>query len=482
MAHPLTKLLAFALGGMIVAVTAGCGGDDDDNPPPPPAPTTAQIRAIHASANTTAVDVFVNGTQISQGTAAGQQTGFATVPSGPTRIQIANAGAPVSTAPIDISVPLNSALRYTAVAVGDSTQTSGPERLQAVLIEDGGASPGSDNVKLRVVHGAPGVGPVDVFLSAAAGALPAAPTFANLTFSAVAPASAQPAHNIVAGEYRIRIRPSGQNTILYDSGLIRLEPNTDLVAVAMRDAGPGPSESPMQMLIFPSTGSANFVRDQRASLRVAHYIANLPPIDVFLKAPDTANDAVLNRIAAGLTFPGETAYLEFAQGPYDLSAALVNTATGILNVDDLTLTRGTSGSAFAIGLLNGTGAQAPQWKVFADDRTAVAGQAKVRVIHLVPDAPPVDVVTVSGGLIGQRLVTNLAYANATSTPLTLAPGTYTLAIVPTGANTPLLPTATGVTVTLSAEDVKTIVAVGALAPLAINPPAQPIQLRVLDDK
>ena len=204
MAHPLTKLLAFALSGMIVAVTAGCGGDDDDNPPPPPAPTTAQIRAIHASANTPAVDVFVNGTQISQGTAAGQQTGFATVPSGPTRIQIANTGTPVSTAPIDVSAPLNSALRYTAVAVGDSTQTSGPERLQAVLIEDGGAPPGSDNVKLRVVHGAPGLGPVDVFLSAAAGALPAAPTFANLTFSAVAPASAQPAHNIVAGEYRIR--------------------------------------------------------------------------------------------------------------------------------------------------------------------------------------------------------------------------------------------------------------------------------------
>jgi hypothetical protein len=482
MAHPLTKLLTFALSGMIVAVTAGCGGDDDDNPPPPPAPTTAQIRAIHASANTPAVDVFVNGTQISQATAAGQQTGFATVPSGPTRIQIASAGAPVSTAPIDISVPLNSTLRYTAVAVGDSTQSSGAERLQAVLIEDGGAPPGSDNVKLRVVHGTPGVGPVDVFISSAAGPLPAAPTFANLNFASVAPASAQSAHNIVAGEYRIRIRPSGQNTVLYDSGLIRLEPNTDLVAVAMRDAGPGPSESPMQMLVFPSTGSANFVRDHRASLRVAHYIANLPPIDVFLKAPDAANDAASNRIAAGLTFPGETAYLEFAQGPYDLSAALVNTATGILNVEDLTLTRGTSGSAFAIGLLNGTGEQAPQWKIFADDRTSVSGQAKVRVIHLVPDAPPVDVVTVSGGVIGQRLVLNLAYANATSTPLTLAPGTYTLAIVPTGANTPLLPTATGVTVTLAAEDVKTIVAVGALAPMAINPPAQPIQLRVLDDK
>jgi hypothetical protein len=483
MAHRLTKLLALALSGLIVAVTAGCGGNnEDDNPPPPPAAQTAQIRALHASASTPAVDVYVNGGAVAQNIAVGNQTGFATVPAAATRVQIAATGTPVSSAPIDVSVPARSTLRYSVVAIGDATQTSGPERLQAVVIEDDAAGPGRDNAQLRVVHGAPTAGPVDVFVTSPTAALPATPTIANLTFSSVSPAVGSPPLTLAGGEYRIRVRPAGQNTIVYDSGLIRLEPNTDLIAVAVRDVGPGPSQSPVQMLIFPSTGSATFVRDQRVSLRAAHYIANLPPVDVFLKAPDAANDAALNRIAAGLAYPSETAYLPFAQGTYDLSAALVNTANGILNADDVVLTRGNSYSAFAIGLLNGPGGQAPQWKLFTDDRTPVTGQAKVRVIHLAPDAPPVDVVTLNAGVIGQRLVTNLAYANATTAPLTVAPGTYTLAIVPTGANTPLLPSATGVNVTLAAGDVKTIVAVGALAPSAINPPAQAIQLRVLDDK
>jgi len=137
---------------------------------------------------------------------------------------------------------------------------------------------------------------------------------------------------------------------------------------------------------------------------------------------------------------------------------------------------------FAAGLLNGTAGQGMQYKAFADDRAPVAGQAKVRVIHLSPDAPAVDVVTLENGTIAQRLVTNLSYLNATATPLTLAPGTYTVALVPTGAASPLLPSATGVPLALSAGDVRTLVAVGALAPQATNPAAQPLQLKLLDDR
>ena len=88
----------------------------------------------------------------------------------------------------------------------------------------------------------------------------------------------------------------------------------------------------------------------------------------------------------------------------------------------------------------------------------------------------------SGGVIDQRFVTNLAYANSTATSLTLPSGTYTLAVVLTGAPTALLPTTAGVSVTLAASDVKTVVAAGALSPSASNPVAQPFELRVLDDK
>jgi hypothetical protein len=119
-----------------------------------------------------------------------------------------------------------------------------------------------------------------------------------------------------------------------------------------------------------------------------------------------------------------------------------------------------------------------QLKAFTDDSTPVSDKAKVRVIHLSPDAPAVDVVVLAGGAIAARPVTNLAYPTATATSLQLDPGTYTLAVVPAGASTPVLPTAVGVPVTLAAGDVKTIAAVGALN--ATN--GQSFRFVVLDDK
>ena len=159
----------------------------------------------------------------------------------------------------------------------------------------------------------------------------------------------------------------------------------------------------------------------------------------------------------------------------------MNSLNGVANLNGLVINRGDSVSAFVIGLVNGPSAQSPIIKAYVDDRAPVAGQAKVRVIHLAADSPPVDVVTLNNGVIDQRIVTNLAYADATAAPLTLAPGTYTLAVVPTGATTPLLP-AGGVPVTLAAGAVRTVVAIGALAPNATNPVAQPLNLIVLDDR
>ena len=89
----------------------------------------------------------------------------------------------------------------------------------------------------------------------------------------------------------------------------------------------------------------------------------------------------------------------------------------------------------AIGLLGASGAQALRLAAYADDRTPVAGQAKVRVIHLSPDAPAVDVVVLNGAAIAARPVQNLAFPNATVSPLVLAPGSYTLGVTATGSST-----------------------------------------------
>jgi hypothetical protein len=239
----------------------------------------------------------------------------------------------------------------------------------------------------------------------------------------------------------------------------------------------GPSLSPIQLLLAPKGAAAAFVRDSRAALRVVHASPNVPAVDVFLKAPGAAN-AAGNRALSNVTFPQDSGFLAVPAGSYDASVALANSLNGVLDLNGAALARGTSTSVFAIGLLNGSGAQALRLAAFADDRAPVAGQAKVRVIHLSPDAPAVDVVVLNGGAIAARPVTNLAFPNATAAPLTLPPGTYTLGVTATGGTTVVA----SASVTLAAGDVTTIAAVGCLAAAGACAGGQLFQFKLLDDR
>jgi hypothetical protein len=456
---------------LATALLAACGGDDD--PVPTPVAPTTQLRAIHASADTPAVDVFVNGSRALSGVTFGQASAFSTVPAGATRVQVSLAGQPATSAAIDLQATLAERRDTTAIAIGSGT--TGATRLQALVVDDNGAAPAAGQVKLRVVHAAPAVPAVDVFVTAPDAALPSTPTIDNLSFAQQAPAAGQVALQVPAGSYRVRIVVDGQTVVAYDSGTLSLAAGSDIVVIAVPDAGP--SLSPVQLLLAPKGATAAFARDARAALRVAHFSPNVPAVDVFLKTPGAANTAD-NRALVGVTFPADSGFINVTSGTYDAAVALTGSLTSVLELSGASLARGTSTSVFAIGLLNGSGDQALRLAGYSDDRTPVAGKAKVRVIHLSPDAPAVDVVVLSGTTIAARPVTNLAFPNATATPLELDPGTYTLAVVPAGASAPVLPTVDGVPVTLAAGDVKTIVAIGALGTAG----AQPFQFKVLDDR
>lgn len=452
---------------------AACGVFDDDDEASPPPVAQAQLRAIHASADTPGVDVFINGARALSGVTFGAASSFSAVPAGTTRVQVALAGQPATSAAIDVSAPLTAGRDYTAIAVGSGA--TGPTRLQAVLIDDAGSAPAAGQVKLRVVHGAPAVPGVDIFVTAPNDPLPATPTIPNLQFAQQAPAAAAAALSVPAGSYRVRARVTGQTAVAFDSGTVPLAAGTDAVIVAVPDAGP--SLSPIQLLVAAKGASAAFVRDTRAALRVGHFSPTVPAVDVFLKAPGEAN-AAANRVLTGVTFPQDSGFLPVAAGTYDASVALAGSLAGVLNLNGAALARGTSTSVFAIGLLNGTGAQALRLAAFADDRTPVAGQAKVRVIHLSPDAPAVDVVVLNGSTIAARPVTGLAFPNATAAPLTLAPGTYTLGVTAAGGTAVVASQA----FTLAAGDVVTVAAVGCLSTTGACAGGQSFQFKTLDDR
>jgi hypothetical protein len=268
---------------------------------------------------------------------------------------------------------------------------------------------------------------------------------------------------------------AGQTAIAYDSGTVALAAGSDIVLVAVPETGA--SLSPIQLLLAPKGAAAAFVRDTRANLRVGHFSPNVPAVDVFLKAPGAANSAA-NRVLQGVTFPVDSGFLVIPSGTYDASVALAGSLDGVLNLNGAALARGSSTSVFAIGLLNGSGPQALRLATYTDDRAPIAGQAKVRVIHLSPDAPAVDVVSLTGSTIAARVVTNLAFPNATTQSLALAPGSYSLGVTATGQNTVVA----SQNFTLAAGDVVTIAAVGCLSTTGACAGGQSFQFKVLNDR
>ena len=205
------NFLRLAAAAAATASLAACGGDDE-------APTS-RLRAVHASADAPAVDVL-RGTQvIAAGAQFKQASGYAVTPSGASTLNVNLAGT--STVALSAALDLSGNRAYSAIVVG-SAAAGAPQAqaLSTVLVNDDGAAPSSGNLKLRVVHGAPAVPAVDIYVMPP-GAPLATPAIAALAYKGVAPASAAPGpadprrglsdsrHGRgPAGDHRVRLRSS----------------------------------------------------------------------------------------------------------------------------------------------------------------------------------------------------------------------------------------------------------------------------------
>ena len=422
----------------------------------PAAVMNTQLRVIHASSDAPNVDVLVNGAKAASNVPYETASDFLTIPAGPATIQINPTGS--ATSVINVNPTLVESQQYTAIAVGYAAPSApAAQAITSVLVDDSGNTPAAGNVKLRVVHGAPAAPAVDVYVTAPGEALPASPTISALSYKNYAPAAGVKALEVAGGNYEIRVTVAGTSTLVFDSGSVSLPANADLLVIAV----PASGASPISLLVAPSGSAAFVIPSTLAAVRVAHFSPNVPAVNIFLTSPGQANGSA-NQVESNFSFPSASAYLAVAPATYDASVALYPGTTGVLSLNNASLAANTSTSVFAIGLLGGTGTQQLQLAAFSDDRTPVQGKAKVRVIHLAPDAPPVDVVALNAGSIAATLVTNLSYPNATAADLQVAPGTYTLAVVPAGASSPILPTSSGVTVNLTAGQVVTVAAIGCL--------------------
>lgn len=197
----------------------GCGGSDSHA-------ETASLRVIHASPNAPNVDVLV-GNDVRIAGLSYFNSSTTSLEEGNNRIRVNAAGT--STTVIDTPLPTMKGRLYTVLAA-DVLATINP-----IVIDDIDAGPGAGLARVRIVHGSPSAGNVDVFITTPSDPLPGVPTLANVPFKTVSTPLSVP-----SGSYRVRITPTGTpGTVAIDSGTITLGSNTSTIAVALDNAGGG---------------------------------------------------------------------------------------------------------------------------------------------------------------------------------------------------------------------------------------------------
>ncbi len=197
----------------LAAVLASC------NPTPP---AKANIRAVHASVDTPAVDILVDSAKAGgpiEFKSAFPATGYAAVDSGVRNIKVCAAPAD-TTCPINASPTLEPSAKYTIVALGTlaTTDDTGADArpLEPLVLADAEAAPAAGKTKLRLIHGASLVAAktVDVYITAPA---------ADLATATATKAGFNYKDNsgyleVAAGSYRVRITAPGTKTVLIDTG------------------------------------------------------------------------------------------------------------------------------------------------------------------------------------------------------------------------------------------------------------------------
>jgi hypothetical protein len=164
---------------------------------------------------------------------------------------------------------------------------------------------------------------------------------------------------------------------------------------------------------------------------MVHLAPEAPPVDVYLNG---------TAWVTSLAFGTGSDFIQLPAQNYDVVVRAAGSgADGAPIFEAREVALGAAGQSVdlaAIGIVGAPNEQAFRLRVYAIDRTPTNGGVRVQVIHAVPDGPAVDVLAT--GIENPLLVGGLAYPNGTDSALNLASGIYNLAVVPSGAQSPIL--------------------------------------------
>ncbi|MEM9154545.1 MAG: DUF4397 domain-containing protein [Cyanobacteria bacterium P01_F01_bin.33] len=190
------------------------------------------------------------------------------------------------------------------------------------------------------------------------------------------------------------------------------------------------------------------------SVRAVHAVPDGPEVDLFV------ND---NELFANVSFFSATNFAEAPAGDVTVEVFVSDPPGGdpIVSETINDVPADASQTVTVAGLVNPVGNQQPlQVDVFTDDLETTVDSAELRIIHLSPDAPGVDVRLGDNDPDGQLLAT-LNFGEATPENIVVPPDTYTVTIFEAGTATAVL---TQTLPEVFADENFTIYAVGLLQP------------------
>ncbi|PSP52733.1 hypothetical protein BRC67_03455 [Halobacteriales archaeon QH_3_68_24] len=328
---------------------------------------TANVRVAHFSPNAPNVDVYVDDEAVLEDVPFRTVSDYLAVPVGDRSIRITAAGDP-DTVAFEGEVTVEAA-DYTVTAIGN---LGGDENaFEPLVLEDDNSDIADDTARVRLVHAAPDAPAVDVTAGGSA-------VFDGAAYGEAATIE------VPADTYTLQVRP---DTDANDGDVVGAFPaefagGTVYTVFAAGYLSPedAPGDAPFDLTATVDSGAGGGGLVDPANVRVGHFSPDAPNVDVYVDGDAVLTDIPFRALSDYLTIPSGTRTVEITaagdpdtsvfEGDFDLAAA------------DYTVA--------AIGELEGDAEFRPL--VLEDDTSDPGdGQSRVRLVHVAPDAPAVDV-------------------------------------------------------------------------------------------
>ncbi len=405
--HPL-RWVALVLTGVLLSVLTFTV----PAPTPALAADQAYLRVVHASPDTGAVDVYVNGATVLTNVPYQAVSEYLPLMPGTYSVAVTATGAPLADAvlgPADVTVAAGDVL--TAAAVGLSQAT--PATLALNTFTDNISAPAFGSTKVTVYHLSPDAPNVDVKATidgsdvTLIGDLPFGESNTNRSTPLV----------VAAGTYDLKVTPAGSDTVVADLAGTTLDAGQvySVFAFGLVDAG-APSGQEFTVAL----------QAEYAQLRGVHASPDAPAVDIYADG---------NLLLQNVVYKDVSPYYTLLRGTYTVQVVPTgtdpNTPANVVLAGDATLVGNTTYTVGVVGLL----ADSSLAFAITEDDISTSQQASVNVYHFSPDTGGVDVINADSPT--PALISNLTFTNSQN--IKVPAGTYNLGVTLSGSTDVVLP-------------------------------------------